>query len=132
MTYTPGEIIAMGSVIVAVVGAFGAVIVNIIVSLKTQQQVRDVNTKADAIAANVNGAATAAAAREEALRREIEIIREVMAERKINTDKRESANLAAITTAIAAQPAKAPGGHEAPQEVIVKNETPIPVKNVPK
>lgn len=78
--FTSVEILAIGGVLVSVIGAFGAIVVNIIVSLR--KQVATVEAVTKEIAASVNGAATAAAAREEALRTEIRIIREVLAEKK--------------------------------------------------
>lgn len=75
---TSVEILAIGSVLVATLTAIGSIIVNIITSLRVSK----VAAVTKEIAASVDGAATAAAAREEALRTEIRIIREVLAEKK--------------------------------------------------
>lgn len=109
--FTSVEILAIGGVLVSVIGAFGAIVVNIIVSLR--KQVATVEAVTKEIAASVNGAATAAANREAVLRKEIEFIREVLAEKK------ESANLLAKTAQVAPAPVKV--------EVINTPEQSVPV-----
>lgn len=116
------DIAAIGAVIIGIIGAFGTIVVNIIVSLRTQKEVRDVADKTNNIAASVDGASTAAAAREEALRKELALLRENMADRQRSSEKRETAALAAFAGTVST-----PTATSTPANVIIKNPEPIPV-----
>lgn len=72
----PGELLAIVTGIAALVTAIGTAIANVIVATRTGRQVSEIASKTDVVVAHVNSAATAAAARIEALQNEVRAMRE--------------------------------------------------------
>jgi hypothetical protein len=88
-TYTAAEVLTFIAAFGVLIGGLGAVIVNIIVALRTGKQLEVVNAKADVITGHVNSASDRAAAQIAVLQREVSLMRAVIAE------KRETAALLA-------------------------------------
>ena len=93
MTYTAAEVLTFIAAFGVLIAGLGAVIVNIIIAMRTGKQLESVNAKADVIAGHVNSAASTSAAQIAALQNEIRLMREVAAEKK------ETAAVLASTTA---------------------------------
>jgi hypothetical protein len=89
MTYTPTEVLVILGGVGGLVTTLGAAIVNIVVALRTNKKL-DANTamtqvvsaKADVITDHVNGAASSAAAKIEALQQENQLLRAQIADHK--------------------------------------------------
>lgn len=128
--FTAPEIIAIFAGFGVLVTAIGAAIVSIIVTLRTSakvdvgtaisaansQALSEVKSKADLIEGHVNSAATAAAAKIEALQSEVVALTKVLSENK------------AIAALLAQSAASAPAAP--PKEVIVVNAPTDPVPTV--
>jgi len=82
--YSAAELITILSAIGLLIGGLGAVIVNVIVALKTNAKLDAVNTKADVIGVHVNGAAAAAAAKMAALEDKVRMLLEALADKKLD------------------------------------------------
>lgn len=100
VTYTAPEVLTIIAAIGVLVTGVGAAIVNIIVALRTGRQLEEntaitaeVSAKADVITGHVNSAATAAAAKIDALQQELQALRAHLSENK------ETAALLAQATA---------------------------------
>ena len=70
------------NLLIILVPIIGAVIVNIIVALKTNNKVSEVSAKADIISGHVNGAATTANAKIESMTREITELKQLLSDNK--------------------------------------------------
>lgn len=131
---TSAEIVAITVALGVLITSSSAAIVSIIVALRTKaavdvgvaisaanaQAIAAVDSKAEVITGHVNSAATAAAAKIDALQRELEQLREMLA------DKKETAALLAQAAASTIKP------DETPIPVIVTNEPDKPVPIIAK
>jgi len=82
MTYTAAEVLTFIAAFGVLVGGLGAVVVNIIVALRTGKQLETISVKADVIKEHVNSTASRAAEHIAALQNELRLMREVAAEKK--------------------------------------------------
>lgn len=113
---------AIGALVVAVITAIGAVIVNVIVAKRVDKVGEKVDVVGERVEKNivetevvkghVNSAATKAAAEIESLRKELQLMREVAA------DKKEEAAL--LAQAAASKPTNVPPAPPVAEETLVK------------
>lgn len=143
MTLTPELLTAMAIAVASLITAMGAVVVNIIMAQKVSSvkqdvgevkvDVADVKTKAEVIAGHVNSELTAGKGREATLKRENELLREMVEEGKKATAllaQSAATKLPTMQEHSTSEPVQVEVVNKPKVEVENKPNAPVPIKAV--